>query len=184
MLYVQLDVNWCDNPKIIRAGWELAGMHAAIMCLSKRQERDGWVEAIVLRRMGISDDHLAALFAHGLIERESEHVRPSDWLERNPSQAAINAKREAKAAAARKGNHDRWSHPGDVATCPICNPKAQVVAPCESQTVAEHRTPTSHSSESDAAIAPGDHASTAHTPEQREANLAAIHELKSRRTSA
>lgn len=128
MLYVQLDANWPDHPSIMEAGLEGAGLHAVTMCLAKRLNTDGWVSRRLLRRHGASDDLIDALVELELFDEEGDDVRPHDWLQRNPSKAAIAAKRAAKKRAAREGNHKRWGHDGEVDDCPTCTPESQVVA--------------------------------------------------------
>ena len=155
MLYVQLDTNWPDHHKIIDAGVDGAGAHAIILCLAKRLESDGWVRRTVLRRYGIDADLIARLVDLDLLEDGTDAVRPDGWLDRNPSQAAIEAERSAKKEAGRRGNHAKWEHPGSFEDCARCNPKPQVVAPCEdvrSGRIADDRTPTKQS-ESEVAIA-------------------------------
>ena len=172
MLYVQLDTNWPDNPKIIRAGWEAAGVHSAIMCLAKRLERDGWVDRALLARMGVSDAVLAVLAAEELIEVNGTQVRPWDWLERNPSQAAIVARRAAKAEGGRRGNHTKWEHPGTYESCPKC----QVIAPCETDRSVSDRIPTSRvEGEVGTASPPATHVLP---PEVAQANVTNIRALR------
>ena len=157
MLYVQLDTNWPDHHKIIDAGVDGAGAHAIILCLAKRLESDGWVRRTVLRRYGIDADLIARLVDLDLLEDGPDAVRPDGWLDRNPSQAAIEADRAAKKEAGRRGNHAKWEHPGSFEDCGRCNPKPQVVAPCEdvrSGRIADDRTPTKQS-ESEVATAIG-----------------------------
>lgn len=125
MLFVQLDTGWVDNPKVGRAGWEAAGMHAGIMCIAKRGESDGWVDRWTLtHRYSMSDEGLDRLIEHELLEVDGDRVRVHDWLARNPSQAAIVAKRASKSDAGKRGNHSKYRHPGSFENCPKC----QVVA--------------------------------------------------------
>lgn len=131
MLYVQLDATWPDNPKIIDAGLDGAGLHAVVMCIAKRQNTDGWVHRRVLYRQGASDELIDRLVDLTLFDSEGDRVRAHDWHDRNPSQAAIEAKRLAKIQAGKKGNHERWGHPGAFDHCPICQPNGQVVAGCD-----------------------------------------------------
>jgi hypothetical protein len=158
LLYVQLDTNWPDHHKIIEAGVDGAGAHAIVLCLGKRLEKDGWVRRAVLRRYGIDADLIDRLVSLELLEADDVQVRPWGWLDRNPSQAAIEADRAAKKEAGRRGNHAKWEHPGPFESCPRCNPKPQVVAECEdvrSGRIADDRTPTKQSeSEVATAIAP------------------------------
>lgn len=154
MLYVQLDANWPDNPKIIRAGWEAAGVHAAVLCLAKRLEKDGWVDRAILRRMEATDAVLDRLVELELLDAGNDSVRPHDWLERNPSQGAIEARRAARAEGGRRGNHSKWNHPGTYETCEKC----QVIATSEQDRSPSDRIPTKSKSEGEVAtaIATGD----------------------------
>lgn len=128
MLYVQLDTNWPDHPKIIDAGIDGAGLHAIAMCLAKRLESDGWVHRRLLYRQGATDDLIGRLIDLGLFDAEGDRVRPHGWLDRNPSQAAIVASRASKSEAAKRGNHSKWAHSGPFEKCPKCNPDPQVIA--------------------------------------------------------
>lgn len=157
MLYVPLDTNWPDHPKIIRAGLEGAGLHAVVLCLAKRLEKDGWVDRTILYRQGATDALIDRLVELDLLEDGADAVRPDGWLDRNPSQAAIEADRAAKKEAGRRGNHAKWEHVGPFESCLRCHPKPQVVAGCEtvgSGRIASDRTPTKQS-ESEVAIAIG-----------------------------
>lgn len=189
MLYVQLDTNWPDHHKIIDAGVEGAGAHAIILCLAKRLESDGWVRRSLLRRYDIGPDLLDRLLKLRLIEADDVQVRPHGWLDRNPSQAAIDAIRAAKKEAGRKGNHTRWQHPGEFENCPLCNPETQVVAECDRVGSQEARTPTKSESESEVptaiAAASFDPPPIVKIPEdRREQGLAAIAAIKHRHLTA
>lgn len=157
-LFVPLDVTWPDDESIIEVGVEGAGAHAIVLCLAKRMETDGWVSRRLLARYGVTDALVALLSSCApapLVEvRDDGAVRSVGWLKRNPSQAAIAAKRAAKVEAGKRGNHRKWDHPGDYEDCPRCNPPdPQVVAGCEnaaSQGDAEGIADTSPESESEA----------------------------------
>lgn len=130
MLYVQLDVNWVDNPKVMEVGLDGAGLHAAAMCIAKRMETDGVLHRTHLRRVGGSDELIDRLVDHELLDVvDDRRVRVHDWLDRNKSQqeiangrTAIAATRSARSASGREGNHRRWGHPGTVEDCPKCSP--------------------------------------------------------------
>lgn len=131
-LFVQLDVNYPEHHKIIEAGLDGAGLHAMSLCIAKRMEADGWIPRGVLRRLGASDDLIDRLVDLRLFEvGDDGRVRPWGWLDRNPSQGAIDAIRATKAEAAKAGNHRRWGHEGPVDKCPKCYPNVQVVAGCD-----------------------------------------------------
>jgi len=142
VLYVQLDANWPDNEKVMDAGMDGAGLHAVTMCLAKRLESDGWVKRRILVRYGATDELIDRLVDLELLESDGPQVRPHDWLDRNPSQAAIDAIRASKIEAGKKGNHNKWEHPHPFESCPKCHPEAQVVAECDRVGSQSHRTLT------------------------------------------
>lgn len=128
MLYVQLDTNWPDHPKIIRAGYDGAGLHATVMCLAKRSETDGWVDRLTLtNRYGAPAELIDRCISLDLLESDGERVRPDGWHDRNLSQAAIDAIRATKGEAGRMGNHKRWHGSIPYESCPKC----QVIAGCD-----------------------------------------------------
>jgi hypothetical protein len=136
-LYVKLDTNWVNHPKLLRAGIDGAGAHAVAMCLAKQMETDGWIDRILLTRYGIGADLADRLVELRLFEADGDRVRPWGWLDRNPSQGAIDARRDAKREAARRGNHKRWEHPGEFEDCATCHPLSQVIA-CSDRSSSHH----------------------------------------------
>lgn len=120
-LFVKLDVTWVDSRKIVLAPMAVRGCHATAMCIAKRTENDGWFPRVLLVREGADEALIDDLIARGLLEAEDDVVRPFDWLDRNPSQAAIGAKRASKSEAGKRGNHTKWLHPEPFESCPICH---------------------------------------------------------------
>lgn len=134
MLFVQLDVNWVDHPKVMDVGLDGAGLHAMALCLAKRLETDGILDRRHLQRLGASDQLIDLLVEADLFDWiDDDRVQVHGWLDRNPSQDAIDATRTAKAVIGREGNHRRWGHPGPVAKCPKCNPSDPGKKPRSSQ---------------------------------------------------
>ena len=119
-LFVKLEVTWVDNPKVIAAGMAGKGLHAVAMCLSKRLETDGWIDRALLYREGADDALIDECIGLDLLEADGRRVRPFGWLDRNPSQGAIDAIRATKADAARRGNHKRWHGDGPIESCEKC----------------------------------------------------------------
>lgn len=119
MLYVQLDTNWPENPKRLRAGLAASGLHAICLCLSKRNDTDGWIERTTLSIYGADDDLLDVLVAERLLDVEGDRYRPHGWLEQNLSSDAIKV---AKAEKSRMANHARW-HDGSFESCERCASK-------------------------------------------------------------
>jgi hypothetical protein len=122
-LYVKLDTNWPDNPKVIAAGLDGAGLHALALCLAKRFLSDGVIHRAQLLRIGATDDLIDRLLELGLFDPvDNERVAVHDWLDRNPSRGAIGGRLGAMSLDGKRGNHKRWKHGGDVVACQICNP--------------------------------------------------------------
>lgn len=120
MLYVQLDTNWPDNPKVIEAGEVGGWLHCVVLCLAKRGDRDGWVSRRTLvTRYGAQQQTIDLLVSLALLERNSDDVRPSGWHQINLSSDQI---RRKKAEASRRANHARW-HDGPLDGCERCKPE-------------------------------------------------------------
>lgn len=133
-LYVPLSTEWADHSKLIRAGLAGRGLHALTLAIAKRLETDGWVDRLLLHREGADDaliDRLVDLRLFDVDDAHPEAVRPHNWHRHNPTQAAIEAGRAAKAEAGKRGNHRRHKHAGPFDDCTICHPDRQVVAGCE-----------------------------------------------------
>lgn len=130
-MYVQLDVDWPENPKRIRAGLECSAVHALSLCLAKRSKHDGWVDRVTLSLYEVTDDHIDHLVALGLLDKDGERIRPHDWLEVNLSSERIRAE---KADKARLANHARW-HEGPYEACGKCRALAEPETenPCSSE---------------------------------------------------
>jgi hypothetical protein len=127
-LYLQVEVLELDDDALIEAGMVGRGVYLTIGLLAKRTETDGWVTNAQLRKEGATAEQVTALAALGLLDvGDDGRVRQHGWLDRNPSQAAIDQRREAKAEAGKRGNHDRWKHPEPFDSCSKCH----VVAPCD-----------------------------------------------------
>ena len=151
MLYVQLDANWPDDEKVMDAGWEAAGVHAGIMCIAKRLNTDGWVPLRTCRRYEMPEHAIERLAENDLLEFNDDgtQVRVHNWLKRNPSKAAIAAKRDAKVRAGKAGNHTKHGHLGNPDTCRICWPPEEQNPSVLAPAIADSRSPlakTSHPS--------------------------------------
>jgi hypothetical protein len=132
-LYVQLDTNWPDHPKIIAAGLDGAGLHAIALCVAKRLGYDGVLHRAHLLRLGGTPEVIDRLVEIGLLDPvDNDRVAVHDWLDRNPSRVGYRGRVGGESGATgrrlapdpsgdgRRGNHLRWNHPGDLDTCPIC----------------------------------------------------------------
>lgn len=143
-LFVKLDTTWPDDDRVIEAGIDGAGGHAIAMCLAKRLETDGWIGRRLLARYGVSDGLCDRLVDVGLLHSDGDKVRPAGWHSRNPSQGAIDASRESKREAGKRGNHARYNHRSEFADCEICHgkPTSSQGASASARTISqESRTP-------------------------------------------
>lgn len=115
-LFVQLDVNWPNNDKVIAVGLDGAGLHAVAMCLAKQMETDGVLSRALLTRHGATPELIDRLVDERLFDAvDARRVGIHGWLERNTSA-------EDFRTHGRRGNHKRYGHPGPFETCPRCNP--------------------------------------------------------------
>lgn len=119
-LYVQLSVNFADNPKVralarFRRDARAARDLYVQMCLyCKRTKSDGFVPEEQVGLLVYPDPESVGKRDAGhltevdLIEKVAGGYRVIGWLERNASRADIERKSEAKARGARLANHRRW----------------------------------------------------------------------------
>lgn len=95
-VWIPLDVNFMDDPKVLKAG-EQAGWFYLAMCLAcKRIGTDGVLEGIQLARLGVVgwQKRLARLVDHELvIEVGPDAYAIASWLEHNDSVEDIEEKR-------------------------------------------------------------------------------------------
>lgn len=124
-LYVPLDVNYVDDPKVMRAGPYAELVYVRSMALAKRLNEDGRIDPCHVRRLcdGIEDPNavVAVLLEQGLWINENGHYRIAAWLKHNPSAAELDGKREAdrvrKASARLSARTDSDVRP-DTKGCP------------------------------------------------------------------
>lgn len=108
-LYVQLDVNTPNDPKIIEAG-ERAELlyYRGLMFCKANWHQDGFITDGQLVRVApdftLLSARVRALVSTGLWQRVDEDLfgrgagyQVTAWLDRNPSRAQIEAKRRADA---------------------------------------------------------------------------------------
>jgi hypothetical protein len=104
-LYVKLEVDYPDNPRIIAAGERAEVLYIRAMCLSKRTLSDGFIHDHQLPRFGLTGvkARAEALFEAGLWERVSDGYLIVGWLERNRSADDIHDQSAKRAEAGRIG---------------------------------------------------------------------------------
>jgi hypothetical protein len=116
MTWARLDDRFHDNRKIKRA-WRRApaavGLHVMAITYSAGHLTDGFVDPdFVEDRIPVKkqrDRVLSVLLDAGLWKAVDNGWELNDFSDYNPSKAEILARKEAKAAAGRKGAQSRWS---------------------------------------------------------------------------
>lgn len=127
-LYVQLDVDFATDDKILAAGPLAAYMYICGLALAKRTLSDGIIRtpqlaAISLGLPGRPAKHASMLVEVGLWEQVDGGWHITSWGKRNKSSADIRARSEANRQASIRANHERWHAGGKRSdSCPLCFP--------------------------------------------------------------
>lgn len=99
-LFVPLDVNYTDDPRIIRAGPDCELVYLRSLALAKRLNQDGRIDQAHLGRLtdGLElVSHIApTLVKEGLWVEDGDGWQIAAWLKHNPSAADLEAEREAE----------------------------------------------------------------------------------------
>ena len=104
MTWVKIDDHFADHPKII--GLSDAAYRAFVdgLCYSARYLTDGQIPTAAVTVVTRSRPRVAAaLIDAGLWEQNGSGVIVHDYLEFQPSRSKVQANREARATAGRKG---------------------------------------------------------------------------------
>ncbi|HET7486849.1 MAG TPA: hypothetical protein VFJ85_02905 [Acidimicrobiales bacterium] len=122
MAWVRLDEAFPDHPKVARAGPLASWLHVCALAYCNRLLTDGFVpSAQVAKLADLSEVRATALqLAERLVDvgmwtREAGGFRIHDFGDYQPTKAQVEAERQAKAAAGRKGARSRWSKPPPMA---------------------------------------------------------------------
>lgn len=116
MAWVKIDDDFFGNPKVIRAGRDARDLYLAALCFCNRGLTDGFVPEEALRRLAAdaevdNAEALAArLVAVGLWLPWDGGWKVKDYLEYQPSKAQVQATREARAEAGRRGGKQKASN--------------------------------------------------------------------------
>lgn len=129
-LFIKLDVNYADDPKIIEVGEKSEILYVRSLCLAKRIMSDGFIADAHLPRFGLSGVNARArkLVAAGLWTRDDERggYVITAWSRRNPPAAGKDEKASQAAEDGIRGNHKRWHSDRGIIepTCPLCPPSS------------------------------------------------------------
>lgn len=106
-LYLPLDVNFWDDPRIVRAGEKPAVLYLAMCLASKRLGSDGRLEPLQIDRLHVSGwkARLDALLREELVLDLSDGAYTiAAWLQHNDPSHVV-AERRAADAARKRGEH-------------------------------------------------------------------------------
>lgn len=118
ILYVQLDVRFPDDDKIIDAGLDGAGLYAMALCRAKSLLTDGRLTRSQLRRLGGDDALIDRLIDLGLFARDAgDAVRISAWMRRNSPAAEVLDPHRGRWLAHRRHHEKRGIHNPDCDYC-------------------------------------------------------------------
>lgn len=103
-IYLPLSVDFCSNPRLLRAGERAGWLYIAAALLSKRVMSDGFIEEVQLPTLGLKGVRARAdaLVREGLWERVNGGYQIVGYLDRNPSRDQILEDRKAEAERKRQ----------------------------------------------------------------------------------
>lgn len=102
MTWVKLDDAFWANPKVVSVGNEAAGAYARMLSYCGQHLTDGVVDASVAKfitRAAVCTQ----LVAHGFLAKQGSGFSIPDFLDFNPSREEVEAKRNARSRAGKKG---------------------------------------------------------------------------------
>jgi hypothetical protein len=99
-LYLPLDVNFWDDPRIVRAGEKAAVLYLAMALACKRLSSDGRLELVQIDRLHVQNwrTRLATLLHEELVlDLNDGYITISAWLQHNDPAHVVQARRQADA---------------------------------------------------------------------------------------
>lgn len=119
-LYVPLDVNAPDDPKILDAGDHAELVFYRSLCLSKRQSSDGRIARAQLRLLGATEDDVEALVRTDLWAEIEGGWLIVSFLKRNRSRQQLDDARDAEATR-KKAYRDKKSQRDATPDIPVAS---------------------------------------------------------------
>ena len=109
-LYVKLQADYSDDPKIIRAGEAAEVLYVRMLCFCARTLSDGLVDDAQMTRLALRQlpKRVARLLEQHLIERLEGGYKIVSWHKHNRSAASIAEERDKKSSGSNHANHLRW----------------------------------------------------------------------------
>lgn len=108
--FALFDDNFADHPKVVVLSDGAFRLHASGIIYCARHLTDGVVLKVKVKALTpeYKPSHLKELVDAGLWHRHPEGYEIHDYLEWNNSKAQIQARRDSKKAAGKKGAKNRW----------------------------------------------------------------------------
>ena len=109
-LYVKLQADYSDDPKIIRAGEAAEVLYVRMLCFCARTLSDGLVDDAQMTRLALRQlpKRVARLLEEHLVERVEGGYKIVSWHKHNRSAASIAEERDKKSSGSNHANHLRW----------------------------------------------------------------------------
>jgi hypothetical protein len=120
-MYVELDVNYADDDKILRVSEGAELLYVRALCYAKRLLSDGFISDAQLRTfvMDETEERATALVKVGLWERVPGGYLITSWHKHNRPADEIRERSAGRSEGGREANHRRW-HVGKGLVKPGC----------------------------------------------------------------
>lgn len=124
--WIPLDANFQDDEQIIELSAEAELLFIRSMALARRLDTGGAVRRGQLRRLTDKMTTDPTALAEELVAVDLWSPVPSGW--EIPSWVSWNGRadgrRQSMSDGGKRGNHERWQHPGPFETCDRCHKSA------------------------------------------------------------
>ena len=110
-----------EHPKVVGLSDKAFRLYIEAICYCSRQESDGHVTDVMMRRMGVPK-MIKELVDAGLLNKAAGGYEVHDYLKHQRSADEIKSYRESRSDAGALGAHKRWHVPNRklVKDCPHC----------------------------------------------------------------
>lgn len=108
MTWARIDDHFPEHPKVVGISDRAFRVHIAALCYAARYLTDGHIPKAVPSALGARTRDIAELVGAALWEPNGDSYVIHDYLDYNPSRAAVEAERARKATAGAKGAASRW----------------------------------------------------------------------------
>lgn len=103
MTWAKLDDSFYDDPKVVAAGNEAAGVYCRALSYCGKHLTDGLVPEAIAGLIAGKRRPITKLLEVGLWDRAEDGYSVCDYLRFNPSKAEVLHKRQVRAEAGKRG---------------------------------------------------------------------------------